>query len=106
MANLPCVDCKCHPDTVVGRAFIATLENVLGSLWTPHVRLAWINTFRTMARVMKEGAAEGPDPGIERTKLVQKTWGMISADLEQVGVRLFTGKLDAAGNMLRHGQGS
>ncbi|MBK8188240.1 MAG: hemin receptor [Cellvibrio sp.] len=40
--------------TPVGNALLHTLKVGLGDDWTPELRQAWVETFRTVATVMKE----------------------------------------------------
>ena len=45
--------------TLVGNALLRTLKKGLGEQYTPEVCDAWVEAFRTLARIMKE-AAYGP----------------------------------------------
>jgi hemoglobin-like flavoprotein len=42
--------------TLVGNALLRTLKKGLGAEYTPEVRDAWVETFRTLARIMKDAA--------------------------------------------------
>ena len=42
--------------TYVGNALLRTLKKGLGEQYTPQVRDAWVEAFRTLARIMKEAA--------------------------------------------------
>lgn len=42
--------------TLVGNALLITLHDVLGDDFTPELRSAWIETFRTLATTMKNAA--------------------------------------------------
>ncbi|EEX92061.1 leghemoglobin [Vibrio orientalis CIP 102891 = ATCC 33934] len=44
--------------TPVGNALLHTLKVGLGDSWTPELRQAWVDTFRTIATVMKKQAYE------------------------------------------------
>jgi hemoglobin-like flavoprotein len=46
-----------HYDTV-GAALLWTLEQGLGAAWTPEAKVAWTETYFTLAAVMKSAAAE------------------------------------------------
>lgn len=46
-----------HYDTV-GTALMWTLEQGLGSAFTPHVRQAWLTAYSTLACAMKDAAAD------------------------------------------------
>jgi hemoglobin-like flavoprotein len=48
--------------TLVGNALLRTLKKGLGEQFTPDLREAWIEAFRTLATLMKE-AAYGPAAG-------------------------------------------
>ena len=45
--------------TPVGNALLYTLKVGLGEQWTPELRQAWVDTFRTVATVMKAHAFSG-----------------------------------------------
>jgi len=42
--------------TLVGNALLRTLKKGLGAQYTPNVRDAWVEAFRTLARIMKDAA--------------------------------------------------
>ena len=50
--------------TLVGNALLRTLKRGLGEQFTPDVREAWVEAFRTLASIMKE-AAYGGDRGMQ-----------------------------------------
>jgi len=45
--------------TYVGNALLRTLKKGLGDQFTPELRAAWVEAFRTLATVMKEAAYAG-----------------------------------------------
>jgi len=45
--------------TVVGQAFLWTLEQGLGEEFTPEVRAAWTNVYDVIATTMQAGVADG-----------------------------------------------
>jgi hemoglobin-like flavoprotein len=45
--------------TLVGNALLRTLKKGLGAQYTPEVRDAWVEAFRTLARIMKDAAYGG-----------------------------------------------
>jgi len=45
--------------TLVGNALLRTLKKGLGAQYTPDVRDAWVEAFRTLAHIMKDAAYGG-----------------------------------------------
>ncbi|MBX2804921.1 MAG: hemin receptor [Hyphomicrobiales bacterium] len=59
----------------VGEALIGTLENGLGEAFTDEVKAAWVETYGTLASVMKEAAATMPPPAAEKKGLFARMFG-------------------------------
>jgi hemoglobin-like flavoprotein len=58
----------------VGEALIWTLEKGLGDAFTPPVKEAWVETYGTLAGVMKGAAATMPPP-VEKKGLFARMFG-------------------------------
>ena len=52
----------CSVDTVFGQALLGMLEKSLGTQWTPEVKGAWEETYKTAAAGMIEYGARPPSP--------------------------------------------
>lgn len=61
---------KVEDYTPVGNALIQTLEAGLGDDFTPELRAAWVEVYRTMANVMRSKAYPGFDPDTFQNKKV------------------------------------
>jgi hemoglobin-like flavoprotein len=60
---------------VVGEALIWTLDKGLGEAFTPDVKEAWVETYGTLASVMKSAAATMPPPQAEKKSLFARMFG-------------------------------
>jgi len=74
---------EAHYD-LVGKALLSTLEQALGTEWTPLIKLGWTSVYEKVARAMKEGAAEETP-----SQAVQRTWALLAQDLQGSGIALF-----------------
>ena len=52
--------------TLVGNALLRTLKKGLGAAYTPEVRDAWVEAFRTLAGIMKEAAYGSSESKVRR----------------------------------------
>lgn len=62
------------PFATFGEAFLWTLEQHLGALFTPEVRAAWSEAYETLAAAMKQAAAQARD-----SRAAGKRGGPVSA---------------------------